>query len=509
MKKAEKKRLTLMDNGWYNSYPMKNHRVLTLITILAIITPIILFSSVRPCFAAFSMTVEPYEGGYDLRFGRIDTQDVKVVKEVTFTITTTIDKQYRVYQRLEKPFTTPDGIEIDKNQFKMYTLINSNSLGILERLEEFPVMYGDTVLYTSNTAGGGDSFRIVYTIDPSMNQVEGSYYGRMIYILRPIDSTQDEVTVTLQMYVDFTNEGSIEVTTESGFNSIRISSIDLNRETFKAPVIYINVNGNLGSTYRIYQKLNDTLIKSEEGDLFDLQKVEYKVTDINSGAVVKNGDLTELKIKSLVYTSDDLGLSNNIAIEYTSAQDFTQQKAGTYRGTINYYLELEDSTSLIESGLVDYIDAEFEVEPIFRIIATSITEEGEVVQEGGAQLQFGDVSYKTGPKESRVRIEIESNLEKPYLVSQKLTGILENDEGYVIPKELFTFELEKAGDIDTGAKLKFEEEAIVDTEGDVTLFISNTNGDSDEFEVIYSLKTTRDTRGGSYSTGLSYYLGEL
>jgi len=509
MKKAERKRLTLIDIGWYNSYPMKNHRVLTLIKILALIIPIILSSSVSPCFAAFSMTVEPYDGGYDLRFGKIDTQDAKVVEEVTFTITTDIDKQYRVYQRLDKPLTTPDGIEIDKNQFKMYTRINSNTKGTLERIEEFPVMYGDTVLYTSTTAGEGDSFEIVYTLEPSINQVEGSYYGRMIYILRPIDSTQDEVTDTIQMYVDLTNEGTIEVSTDTGYKSIKISSSDLEKEKPQYPTVFISVKGNLGSRYHLYQKLGDTPIKSTtSGELFDLTKVQYEVVDTDSGAVIKEGNLTELKKKSLLYLSDDLGSSDEIAIEYKPAQDFPQHEVGLYRGLIKYYFDIDSTISTIEPGFIDSVDAEFNVDSIFKLTSTSITDEGEPIEhERGLLLYFGEAGYKDGTKESRVKINVESNLSKPYLVTQKFASPLQNEEGYEIPNELFTFELEK--DKDTEAKLKFEGDTIVEAKKDIALFVSNDDGDSDEFVIIYKLKPTRNTRGGLYNVKLSYSLSEL
>jgi len=154
---------------------------------------------IKPCFAAFSLSVTPYEGGYDLRFGKLDTQDAKVVKELTITITTDIAKQYRVFQRLDKTLTTPDGIDVGHNQLKMYTLTNSNSKGTLEWIEEIPLMSSDTVLYTSDTAGDGDSFKIVYTLEPSVDQVAGSYYGRLIFILRPIDSAQEETIQTINM----------------------------------------------------------------------------------------------------------------------------------------------------------------------------------------------------------------------------------------------------------------------------------------------------------------------
>jgi len=484
---------------------MKNKLVLALIILSAALGLGVL---IRPCFAAFSFSVTPYEGGYDLRFGRLDTQSEKVIKEFIITVTTDIGKQYRVYQRLDKMLATPDGVEVERNKFKMYTLTNSNSKGTLEWIEETPVMSADTVLYTSNTAGEGDTFKIVYTLEPSTNQVAGSYYGRLIFLLVPIDSTQDQVLQTINMYVDLTNEGAVEISTQTGSKLIHISSSDLEEGTSTTDkTVGISVKGNLGTRYTIYQQLDNSLIKAGSSELLDLTKVTYKVTDVNSGNIIKEGNLSDLKAKSMVYTSDDLGSARDIEIEYQPTKDFPAQRADVYRGIINYYLEMEKASVALESGFVDSVDIECEVEPQFQIVATSIGPDGAAIEKGLSFLQFGEVGYKEGTKESRVNVKIESNLGKAYAVTQKLSGPLQNEEGDKIPDDFFTFKLEKReGTLGT---LKFEEETITVPSSDVTLFVSNGNGDSDEFDVVYKLKVTGDTRAGNYNTGISYSLSEL
>lgn len=487
---------------------MENKRVLTLIIGLFAGLAMALNVLIQPCFAAFSLSVTPYEGGYDLRFGTLDTQSEKVVKEFTISITTDIGKQYRVYQRLDKALATPDGVEIDRNQFKMYTLTNSNSRGTLEWIEENPVMSSDTVLYTSNTTGEGDSFKIEYTLDPSVNQVAGSYYGRFIFILVPIDSTQEQVTQTLNIYADLSNEGAVEITTETGSNYIRISSGDLEREPVPSQDVGISVKGNLGTRYSIYQQLNNSLLKAGSSTAsLDLTKVIYKVVDKDLGVIIKEGSLADLKSKALVYTSDDLGSAKDVIVEYQPAVNFPKQKADVYRGMINYSLELDKSTAMLESGFIDSVDIECEVEPVFKITATSLAEDGTIIQEGLTFLQFGQVGYKDSAKESKVNVRIESNLEKPYAVNQKLSGSLQNEEGDKIPDELFTFKLEKKET--TKGSIKFEEDTVVNPGKDIALFVSDGNGNSDEFDVVYKLKTTADTRGGNYNTGISYSLTEL
>jgi hypothetical protein len=484
---------------------MKNKIVLTLLILSAALGLSLL---IKPCFAAFSLSVAPYEGGYDLRFGRLDTQSEKAVKEFIITVTTDIGKQYRVYQRLEKMLATPDGIEVERNKFKMYTLTNSNSKGTLEWIEETPVMSADTVLYTSNTAGDGDTFKIVYTLEPSTNQVAGSYYGRLMFLLVPIDSTQDQVLETVNMYVDLTNEGAVEISTQTGSKLIRISSSDLEEGARTADkAVGISVRGNLGTRYSIYQQLDGSLIKASSSELLDLTKVTYKAIDKNSGNIVKQGNLSDLKSKSIVYTSDDLGSARDIEIEYLPTKDFPEQKADVYRGIINYYLEMEKTSVALESGFVDSVNIECDVEPEFNIVATSIAADGSVIEKGLSFLQFGELGYKEGTKESRVNVKIESNLGKPYAVTQKLSGPLQNEQGDKIPQDFFTFKLEKKEN--TLGALKFEEDTIAIPSSDVTLFVSNGNGDNDEFDVIYKLKVTGDTRAGNYNTGISYSLSEL
>ena len=481
---------------------MKNLKFL-----FCLILVLVVFSLVaREGWSAFRLTLTPYEGEFDLLFGRINAAGPKVVKELTIAVTTDIGKRYRVYQRVLRPLTS-DGIEINPDQFKMYTDIDSNSRGTLERLEEHRVTHMDTLLYTSNTSGDSDSFRVVYTIEPFASQVPGFYTGRLQFILLPIDSTQDEEKDEVNMFADLTNEGAIEITTETGFKRIYISSKDLDSEVDLFNKVYISVKGNMGARYRIYQQLGDNLVRSADGDQFDLEKVEFEVMEQDIVAAKKTGNLSELRSKSLIYVSDDLGSSNQIAITYKPTADFSQLKANLYTGAIDYSLELDRVTGILDPGIIDSIDVEFDVESIFRIVAVSISKDGKEIAEGKTALQFGKVGYKGGIKESRVRVRVESNMQKPYLVTQKFSGPLQDSEGNRIPKNLFTFYLEK--EEDTEATLKFVKDAIVETEKDIPVFISNRDGDSDDFEIIYKLKTTGDTQAGDYNTGLSFSLSEL
>jgi len=460
------------------------------------------------CYAAFTLTAEPFGGGFDVRFGHVATSNTKQVREVTIRVTSDIGKQYRVYQRIERPLRTGDGTEINSEQFKMFTLINSNTQGTLERMEEYPVMFNDTVLYTSNAAGDSDSFKVAYTFTPQPNQVPGSYFGRILYVLLPIDSVQEQVIAPINMYVDLSNEGSVELSTTTGTNRISFSTKDIERKIKDPyPQVKISVKGNLGARYRIYQKLQNAQLKSESGEDFDLSKVTFETTEVSSGKLINKGDASSLRTKTEIYESDEAGSGADLLINYEPAGDFVQQKAGFYTGSIAYYLETDRTSTYVEPGLIGEIDLECEIDPVFRIVAVSVSKDGELAQEGGALLEFGDIGYKAGKKESIVRIRVESNLEKPFLVTQKFNSPLENEKGDNIPQDLFKFEMKKT-ELTKGT-IKIGEVAEVEPSADIPIFISNSKGESDEFDIIYKLGVTADTRAGAYAAQVSYSLSEL
>lgn len=465
-----------------------------------------LFLLTNPSFATFSLSLFPSESGYDLSFGRVEVGRPKISKELRISITSDISKQYRVIQRVDVPLSNGEGYQINRSQFKMYTVINSNNKGTLERIEEMTVPYADTLLYTSNPSGDSDSFKVVYVMEADSNQTPGSYFGRLIFTLLPIDSPQEQVVKTINVYAELTNEGKFEIYTESGLKNIRISSNDFDNLGSPYSSVYAKVVGNLGTTYRIYQKLDDSLIKSESGQLFDLSSVKYYVLKEDESVPIKEGVLSDLRSKSLIYFSDSLGSGVKISINYEPLPKFKEAAAGRYRGLIHYFIETDKSITLT-SGLEESLAIEFEIEPIFRIIVFSVEDKEVKSETVPVRLEFGEVGYKSGVRETKLKVKVQTNLGKPYLVTQRLSGPLQDRKGNYIPKEYFTFRLQK--DKETGAQIKYTEESFVESDKDLPIFVSNSKGDSDEFEIIYRLKVTSDTRPGDYGTALSFSLTEL
>ena len=78
---------------------------------------LIAFFMIRSVFAAFSLSVTPFEGGYDLQFRRPEPGLDRINKEITVRISSDIAKQYRVTQTLLQPLSTADGKTIPQNNF--------------------------------------------------------------------------------------------------------------------------------------------------------------------------------------------------------------------------------------------------------------------------------------------------------------------------------------------------------------------------------------------------------
>ncbi|MDP2754026.1 MAG: hypothetical protein Q8P40_06495, partial [Nitrospirota bacterium] len=71
----------------------------------------------------------------------------------------------------------------------------------------------------------------------------------------------------------------------------------------------------------------------------------------------------------------------------------------------------------------------------------------------------------------------------------------------------FTCRIEAVGT--TKGRLKLEQKLTIEKQRDMSLFISDSEGSSDSFKVIYELTPPPDVQAGDYSTTLIYSLLEI
>ncbi|MFH0877075.1 MAG: hypothetical protein V1863_02490 [Candidatus Omnitrophota bacterium] len=457
-----------------------------------------------PAFSAFNLTVLPPDGGFDLRFRKLTPDDFKEAKEVTIQVSSDIGKQYRVIQRLIQPLTTTDGVAMRSEQFRMYSSINSNTRGTLVTMQETQVSSMDTVLYTSMPTGEADTFKLVYTITPSENQIQGTYYGKIAFVLVPIDSTQSQVVVTMNIYAELSagSKPRFEVLTSSGTNRLTLSSkgMRFKKEMFpqEFPQVSLRVSSPLGVVYRIYQNLENGDLMSVQGEDFDLSKIEYAVASAKRSASASGGTLKDAARRQLIYTSDRNGSPDEITVTYKPAEDFRLQKAGFYKGKLSFVIEKDSMTSMAPEVLAS-LEIEADIISLFEIYVFSDGQEG-------VTLNFGEVGYRTELKTKALDIYVESNTGRPFSVIQNVAGDLASTSAEKIGREDFTVRVRDIEEVSQPHFYLKDSQPV--KEGATVIYSSGPKGQSAHFQAEYALNVNADTRDGQYSTQIGFSLAE-
>lgn len=442
--------------------------------------------------AAFTLSVTPYDGGFDLRFGKVDQlSPIDVEKEVTITINTDIGKRYQVIQSISTPLTNTEGTVLAQGALTVYTLRGSNARGTLGLDSERAVTSARAFLYTSDVAGNSDSFTVVYRLKHSLISTSGLYRGRLSFSLQPIDSTQAPRTVNLNVEVDIEVPSKIEVTTLTGGKTIELVS----PETEGLPAqVSISIQGRRQGRYKILQRV-EPLMNLEAEELKDA--VTFSLKGGKAGILACAGETALKPGETLLYTSDPRGLDDEIEITYYVKESL---KAGRYRGNISYYIESTAYPSP-KSGLIDTLQLDVNIKPIFEL---------KIMPESGGVIEFKNVREES-VQETKVLIEINSNLAQPYQVTQDISSMLTTKDGKVIPRGYFKFSTKEVDDekgLRVKGTLKYPSKSTVEPD-ETIIFISNRKGESDRFKIIYELSAPRDQWGGDYTTGINYSLSQI
>lgn len=435
-------------------------------------------------YAVFTISAQPYAGGTDLRFGRVDIATV-TNKEVIITVTTDIAKQYQVIQTLLSPLTNDQGVSISRDNLSVYAIRGSNGYGTMLVENETPVFLGRTVIYTSSAQGNQDSFKLVYSLKSPFSVPSGVYRGRIAFTLEAIDSSQQPVTTILNVLAEISVESNIELKTTTGSKVIVLNSS--NPATSSSDVL-VDIKGSMGSQFRILQALSGPL-ESNEGLRLSFGAVNVKVSNVQYGSAPTEGIPLSLRQEAL-YISGARPQSDSFVVTYSLAEA-ENQKAGRYKTNIKYLLDginLRDTIG----------DLELQVE-IARLFDLKITP-----QMGGV-IEFRDLKPQQPPRQSEVLIEIKSNIGRRYQVNQRLFSDLANNEGKAIPSQNFTLKEES---IETKGTLQFPVPTEVKPK-EMILFVSDKDGSSDKFKVIYTLTPSTEIIAGDYSARITYSISEI
>jgi len=125
--------------------------------------------------------------------------------------------------------------------------------------------------------------------------------------------------------------------------------------------------------------------------------------------------------------------------------------------------------------------------------------------EGGIDLNFGRVSSSTTVTKE-VKVRITSNLGKQYQVFQRLEGGLVNERGVILNPSAVVFSTLR-GSNSTGSL--YQEEPVGLSYNDQLLYVSNFQGDSDSFFVVYTFRGERLNAYGQFLGKIVYTLRPL
>jgi len=443
-------------------------------------------------FAAFTISVTPYEGGYDLRYGKVGIGFDRVNKEINVNITSNIAKQYRIVQQFLEPVTNDQGVALSQEQFVVYGIRGTNKYGTLNVEQEIPVSLGRSILYTSNSSGTSDSFILVYGLKGPLNVPAGSYRGRISFTLEPIDTTQAQVTQILNIFMEIEIQSTIEIKTANGASRI---SLDSEKEEMRTQDVLVDINGDLGNQFRILQLLLKPL-ESVEGNQLSGEAINFMISQAKKGSGPNKPKPFSGQPQEIIYTSGTKGEADSFTITYSLAEP-DKYKAGRYKAKLIYIIERPGMQNTLEP-----FDLEVNIAPIFDLV---------IQPELGGIIGFRNIKPSAVPQPyiSEVAIEIKNNTGKQYQVSQKLLSELANKEGKIISPENLTLRTENMNteNIALGT-LKFPQKATVEKK-EMTLFTSDKKGSPDTFKVIYELLVGLDLEPGDYSLQLVYSISEL
>lgn len=434
--------------------------------------------------AEFSLNVSPVDGSSSIRFPRIDTQPVNV--EVRVSINSDQGKRYELRQKLLEDFRNDQGDILSRNAISFYTLSGSNSHGSLYQTTPAPLDTMDRVLYSSSGQAGSDSFVIVYQVNPSDVDVSGNFFSRIFYTLQPAEAGLVEQNTVLNCYLSVEREANFTISTSShSARSLRLESLD----GVANGSVQIKLDRNLGRQFQITQIIEEPFA-NEKGQALPLDKFSISV-NAKMGESLLSGPSGLSQKPTQLYLSTGSGQADEVIANYRLDKDILRDFANaTYRARFVYVVE---SGANVIKRLP--LEVQLEILPVFEI---------EVSPEFTSSLLFQNISSGV-TVEREIALRVNSNMQRPYAVVQKIISPLANDRGDIIPLEFFKLKSESSPEMRGNALIAQPQEVRL---GDTTVFLSDAQGSSSGFILRYFLEGPPDVRSGDYFAKISYALVE-
>jgi len=441
--------------------------------------------------ALFQMTSTPRRGGHNIRFEAAQPGGILRNEEVTVAVVSDLSAQYRIYQTVFQPLTNEFGDTIPQGSFIMFS--PSNPLGTLRTQLETPVTMGQNQIYVSNAAGESDEFVLVYNVHIPENQ-PGGIYRTQLQLTAELVSPRGGVSasvVNMEVRVEINPTFRLTILNVAGGKTLDLGTVNNNRPN-AVGALNLNIESNIGTSFRIVQQMTEPLV-SQEGVPLDDTDFQFVATGAQFGTLSGSGTALAVPTSpSVLYTSSEQGGgTERIVIQY-QVTPTASQKAGTYFGNLSF--KIESQSPLVPSEVIN-IPIKLQIESIFYL---------DTQTDQGSRLYFGTFKNTDEAQSRSVRLTVHSNLGQPYQVTQIVSRRLTSQEGVAVPKEAFTYFGSEGKTGVLSAKTP-----VPVPEGESAVFTSDKNGTPESFILSYSLQIPKETKAGSYTSEVKYSVTTL
>jgi hypothetical protein len=452
--------------------------------------------AVNPSIIAEPDTLQS-ELTFDVSAGQLD-------KRVGVKITTSNTQVKYIVRQFPQGQLFNGRNEISWENLKFYGLDKPITPGVdfSASRSQVPQPFGVFDPIYKNDAATADNFTLVYSLKVPDDAIAGSTYtGQLKFSLIPQESGQNEAYYFLKIVI---NVKSLQLTAApeekaappavfgkafevqpTGLRLIRLK----NNQRESAYEVAVKINRPFSEQFSIVQKMSRPL--SSGANQLNPSLIKFETKGITKGSAVSATELSEKEEE--IYTSLVSGEADeSFVIAYSLGQIPAEQRPGTYKSTVEYYL--------LQAGhptLIDTLDLEVEVEGYISLEMTTPDKTSNVV--------FKDLKPSEEPKRNEIIVEIKTNKASRYEVHQKAaTDLTCQQTGETIPSKYFSFKLES---LDTKGKLASSNWQEVVKDKEETLFVSE-DGVPDKFKIIYQLEVPADISACDYNANIAYSLTE-
>lgn len=428
-----------------------------------------------PAFATVTLAVRVVQGGLDVDFGTLTSTEASTrQQEVELTLTST-GGQYRVYQELPGLLINERGDRLPPGRLVMQT--SQGMTGTPNTGGIVAVAESTQELFISNAQGSSDTLLVAYAMTAGSALPAGSYRGIMRYTVESLD-TRAITTHTINLRVTISPAVSLDRDPSSP-SRVVFEAADPGERVTSQP-LRVAITNNAGSQTEITQELVRPLT-NEKGDRFAVDALTYDLSAAQGSQTAR-----PVAERAEVVLSDARGEARALQLSYAAAipQD---QPAGTYQGMLR--LRLTSLGSAAPAELL--VPIELTVNEIFTM---SI-----LPAEGASGLQFGTADPTQGPLERTMRIEIRTNIRRPYQVLAGLDHPLVLPSGEMLPRDSLVWSV--PGTTYGTSLIRSDEPVAV---GYAPVYQSDAKGSPDAFVLTYRLSIPKDARDGLYSSQLRF-----